>query len=58
MTCGRCGAGIDVRETVVNRWREAREDGNLDPEAVWPRYAIEARCRDRDACRERAKGRA
>lgn len=51
--CGRCGlvtTGPDVRDTIANLEREHREDGVLHKA---PQYAIEPRCKDKDACRER-----
>lgn len=49
--CGRCGIeDRDVRSTIANREREAQQDGRpFEP----PAYAIEYRCRDKEACRER-----
>jgi len=54
--CGRCGTEDrepHVRQTIVNREREAHQDGR--PFAP-PYYDIEYRCRDRDACRRRVQG--
>lgn len=50
LTCGRCGAfgrDADVRSTIANLAREARQDGH--PHAGAP-FDVAHRCR---ACRER-----
>jgi hypothetical protein len=53
MTCGRCGiTDRSVRDTIANLEREHREDGVLHKA---PQYAIEPRCPDKDACRERVQ---
>lgn len=50
--CGRCGVvDRDVRLSLTNRHRELRQD-SLPIEG--PEYEHGWRCRDRDACRERA----
>lgn len=55
LVCGRCdleAAPPVVRETIANREREARQDGRP---FVHPAYAIEPRCADVEACRERVR---
>jgi hypothetical protein len=52
-TCGRCGwqeRAPHVRSTIANLEREARQDGTRY--AGTP-FAIEDRCKDKDACRAR-----
>lgn len=49
-TCGRCGwedRDPHVRSTIANLTREARQDGRAYD---GPPFAIEDRCRDKDAC--------
>lgn len=54
-TCGRCGwADRDVRSTIANLEREARQDGT--PYAGTP-FGIEDRCRDKVACAARVASR-
>lgn len=56
-TCGRCGIEERpdrLRMALVNLVREAREDGH---EHDGPPYAHAVRCRDREACKARAKAR-
>ena len=53
LTCGRCNlTDRAVKDKVANLEREHREDGVLHKA---PQYAIEPRCVDKDACRERVR---
>ena len=53
-TCGRCGQeDRDVRLAFVNLEREARQDGR---EHTGPEYDHAYRCREREACAQRARG--
>jgi hypothetical protein len=54
-SCGRCGVEDRpdrLRLSLVNLAREARQDGR---QHTGPDYANEVRCRDREACSERAR---
>lgn len=51
-TCGRCGAEGPTIRRLVDLEAEAREDGRIH---VGPVYDRQDRCRDRAACRERAR---
>lgn len=51
--CGRChhqARDPEVRSTIANLEREARQDGTPSPRVP---FAIEFRCRDKDACTAR-----